>query len=206
VSFSGTAPKATPIKMNADPVCIQNHKGEASTETVVVNGNGTLKNVFVYVKGDVPNAPKAPAEPVVMDQKGCQYLPHVMGIQAGQPLKVLNTDGTLHNVHAITKVNQSFNIAMPKFMKEKVMPKGFEKPEQMVKLQCEVHNWMNAWVGVVSHPYFAVTGDDGSFSLKGLPPGTYEIVAWHEKYGLQTQKVTVTGAETKTQDFAFKAS
>src|SRR5262249_7833207 len=154
--------------------------------------------------GDVAGAPKPPADPVVMDQHGCQYLPHVFGVQVGQPLKVLNSDGTLHNVHAITKVNAAFNLAMPKFMKAKTVT--FAKPEQMVKFQCEVHNWMNAWVGVMSHPYFAVTGDDGTFSLKGLPPGTYDVVAWHEKYGMQTQKVTVTGTETKTQDFAFKAS
>jgi plastocyanin len=205
VAFAGTAPKPTPIKMTADPICVKNHVGAAQTETVVVNSNGTLKNVFVYVKSGLTGKTyPVPTEPVVFDQKGCQYLPHVFGIRAGQPLKILNSDGTLHNVHTLPKINTSFNAAMPKHVKE--LTKKFDKPEQMVKFQCEVHNWMNAWAGVMDNPFFAVTGDDGTYSIKGLPPGTYEIVAWHEKYGMQTQKVTVAGTETKQAEFKFTAS
>lgn len=203
ISFSGTAPKPAKIQMQADPVCMKNHPGDAFSEGIVVNGNGTLKNVFVYVKGVTGTFP-APAVPVTIDQHGCAYAPHVFGIQTGQTLKILNNDGTLHNVHWLSKANPSQNIAMPKFVKEKTAK--FDKEEVMVKFQCEVHNWMNAWMGVLPHPFFSVSGAEGTFSIKGLPAGTYDLIAWHEKYGTQTQKITVTGSDSKTADFAFKAS
>jgi len=203
ISFSGTAPKPTKIQMQADPVCMKNHPGDAFSEAVVVNPNGTLKNVFVYIKS-VPGTFPAPTTPLVMDQHGCAYAPHVFGIQTGQPLQILNSDGTLHNVHWLSKINPSQNVAMPKFVKEKMAK--FDKEEVMVKFQCEVHNWMNAWMGVLPHPFFAVSGADGTFSIKGLPAGTYDLVAWHEKYGSQTQKITVSGTDSKSADFAFKAS
>ncbi len=203
ISFSGTAPKATKIQMAADPVCIKNHPGDAFTESVVVNGNGTLKNVFVYIKS-VPGTFAPPAAPMTIDQKGCAYAPHVFGIQTGQKLKILNSDGTLHNVHWLSKINPSQNLAMPKFVKEKET--AFAKEEVMVKFQCEVHNWMNAWMGVLPHPFFAVSGAEGTYTIKDLPAGTYDVIAWHEKYGTQTMKVTVSGSDSKTADFAFKAS
>jgi len=173
-------------------------------ETVVVNANGTLANVFVYVKSGLPasyTAP-APAGPVTLDQDGCRYHPHVLGIQVGQTLAIKNSDGILHNIKAKAKANRPFNISQPAVM---TSTKTFDKPEVMVALECNVHGWMHAWLGVLPHPFFGVSGSDGSFAIKGLPPGTYTIEAWHEKYGTQTASVTVAGSETKTADFSFAA-
>jgi len=204
VSFEGEAPKAGRIMMNADPVCMKQHKQTVFGEDVVVNKNGTLKNVLIYVKDGLGKKKfEAPSEKVVFDQKGCQYSPHVLGIQTGQDLEVRNSDPTLHNVHSLSKENSSFNVAQPKIGMK--LTKKFDKPETF-KVKCEVHTWMGAYIGVFAHPFFAVTGDDGSFSLKKLPAGDYTIEAWHEKYGTQTMKVTVGAADTKTADFKFKAN
>jgi plastocyanin len=203
VSFEGTAPKAARIMMNADPVCMKAHKAPVFGEEVVVNKNGTLKNVLVYVKDGLGGKKfDAPSTKLEFDQKGCEYTPHVLGIQTGQELEIVNSDPTLHNVHSLSKDNAQFNVAQPK--QGMKLTKKFDKPETF-RVKCEVHTWMGAYIGVFSHPYFAVTGDDGSFSLKKLPPGEYTIEAWHEKYGVQTMKVKVgaTG-ETKT-DFKFAA-
>ena len=140
----------------------------------------------------------------MLDQKGCHYSPHVFGLRTGQPLEILNSDQTLHNVNAMAQVNQAFN--MGQAMQGMKSQKTFTKPEVMVRIKCDVHGWMNAYAGVLSHPYFAVTANGGAFELKDLPPGTYTIEAWHEKLGTQTQSVTLGAKETKTVGFAFKAS
>ena len=204
VSFAGEAPKAGRIMMNADPVCVKQHKTTVFGEDVVVNKNGTLKNVLIYVKEGLGKKKyEAPSQKVVFDQKGCQYSPHVLGIQTGQELEVRNSDPTLHNVHSLSKDNPQFNVAQPKIGMKLV--KKFEQAETF-KVKCEVHTWMGAYIGVFTHPFFAVTGDDGSFSLKSLPAGDYTLEAWHEKYGSQTMKVTVGASDTKTVDFKFKAN
>ena len=201
VSFSGTAPKGTKLRMDADKVCKAAHKEPVQGEEVVVNANGTLKNVLVYVKDGLKvkkfNAPK---DKVKFDQLGCVYTPHVLGIQSGQEIDIVNSDPTLHNVHSLSKDNPSFNVAQPK--KGMVLTKKFEK-EEIFKVKCEVHTWMGAYIGVFNHPFYAVTGEDGSFSLNKLPAGDYTIEAWHEKYGTQTMKVTVGAADKKTADFTF---
>jgi plastocyanin len=203
VAFEGDAPKAARLMMNADPVCVKQHKDPAFGEEVVVNKNGTLKNVLIYVKEGLGSKKfEPPASKVLFDQKGCQYSPHVLGIQTGQELEVRNSDPTLHNVHSLSKENSQFNVAQPKVGMKLV--KKFDKPETF-KVKCEVHTWMGAYIGVFAHPFFAVTGDDGSFSLKKLPAGDYTIEAWHEKYGTQTMKVTVGATDTKTVDFKYKA-
>ncbi len=177
----------TVIKMDADPTCAAANSGDVYTETVVAEG-GKLANVFVYVK-NAPAGGKASTEPVVLTQKGCTYHPHVFGLQTGQEFTVRNSDSSLHNIHATPSVNEQFNQSQP--FEGMEMTKSFSKAEVMVPFKCDVHSWMSAYVGVVDHPYFAVTGADGSFSIDGIPPGTYTVEAWHEKFGTRTSEVTV---------------
>ena len=202
VAFEGTKPPMPAIKMDADAVCKAEHKEPVYPQDVVVNANNTLQWVLVYVKEGVSGSYPAPTEPVTLDQQGCQYRPHVFGIQAGQPLKILNSDGTLHNIHAMPQKNAEFNIGQPFKGMETV--KKFDSPEVAVRFKCDVHKWMGAYSGVFNHPFYAVTNDQGTFEIKNLPPGNYVIEAWHEKYGPQTQNVTISGAEGKSLDFTFK--
>ena len=203
ITFEGAPPKPGVVRMDSDPNCVQ--PGVTSTdETVVVGGDGALRNVFVYVKDGLGNLRfPVPAQPLVLDQKGCHYVPHVLGVQVGQSVEILNSDNTLHNVHAVPKANQEFNMGQP--LPGIKHTHQFSTREVMVPFKCDVHPWMQAWVGVLDHPYFAVTGADGSFSLKGLPPGTYTIEAWHESLGTQTQSVTIGEKESKDIQFSFKA-
>jgi plastocyanin len=202
VAFTGAKPAAARIDMSEEATCASKHAGGAFSEQVVVNDNGTLRNVFVYVKSGVPANLQfpVPSTPVEIDQNGCQYTPHVFGIQVGQTLNIKNDDGLLHNIKALPTVNRPFNISQPSNM---TTPRSFTAAEVMVPLQCNVHSWMNAFVGVRSDPYYAVTGADGSFSIGRLPPGTYTIEAWQEKYGVQTQTVTIAAKESKAITFTF---
>jgi plastocyanin len=204
VTFAGTPPAPTPIKLSSDPYCQKANPGLA-TETEVVGKDGAVENVFVYVKDGLGNqAFPAPSEPVTLDQKGCHYTPHVLGIQVGQPLQIINSDDTLHNVHGLPKAYKEFNQGQP--IQGMKMTHTFSTKEVMIPFKCDVHGWMNAWIGVLDHPFYAVTTADGTFSLKGLPPGTYTIEAWHEKLGTQTQTITVGAKETKDVAFTFKAA
>ncbi len=203
VAFDGMAPKNEPIKMNADPVCVKENPTPQSQETYEV-ADGKLANVFVYVKDGLGNySYDPPSGPVTIDQKGCRYHPHVFGIRVGQELDIVNSDPTLHNIHALPKGNAEFNTGQP--IQGMKTVHVFNAKEVMVPFKCDVHGWMNAYVGVVDNPYFAVTGPDGKFSIKGLPPGTYTIEAWHEKAGTQTAQVTLGAKETKQANFTFKA-
>ena len=141
---------------------------------------------------------------VVLDQKGCQYWPHVNAIQVGQTLEIKNSDPTLHNVHALAKVNKEFNEGQP--VQGMVSKKVFTKPEEVIKFKCDVHGWMNSWMAVLTHPFHGVSDASGAFTIANLPPGTYTLVAWHEKYGKQEQQVTVGPKESKSVTFTFKAS
>ncbi len=202
VKYDGPVPKFKEIKMDADPICVTHHNGPVYPQTLVLGEGNTLGNVFVSIKSGYDKKEYPPAsEPVVIDQKGCEYSPHVAGVMAGQTLKILNPDGTLHNVHAMSKVNPEFNLAMPKFRAE--VSKTFDKPESMFPMKCDVHPWMGAWISVMDNPYFATTPKEGTFTIANLPAGTYEIAAWHEKLGTKTLKVTVGADETKTVDFIF---
>ncbi len=202
IVFQGSAPAAQPIKVDADPKCKMLHPSGLSSDQIIVNPNGTLKNVFVYIKKGLEGKTfEIPKTPVVFDQHGCQYNPKIFGIQTNQILEILNSDDTLHNVHSLPKNSPQFNLGMP--IKGMKLKKTFTKPEVMVKIKCEVHPWMSAYAGVLDHPFFSVTGDDGSFQIKDLPPGEYVIEAWHEKYGSQEKSVTVT-ADDQTCGFEFK--
>jgi Carboxypeptidase regulatory-like domain len=204
IKFTGTKPTMSKIDMSEEPKCKAKYQAPPTDETVVVNPNGTLANVFVYVQTGLPAGYTAPAPsgPVTLDQDGCRYHPHVFGILVGQHLAIKNSDGILHNIKAKGTKNRPFNISQPTTMTSE---RTFTAPEVMVPLECNVHGWMHAWLGVLAHPFFAVTGTDGAFTIKDLPPGTYTIEAWQEKYGAKTASVTVTGAETKTVDFTFAA-
>ena len=206
VTIDGTAPKNEPIKMNADPVCVKQAAGAAQMqETYVVGSDGkSLANVFVYVKDGLGNyVYDTPAESVKLDQKQCRYHPHVLGVRVGQKLEILNSDPTLHNIHAIPKNNTEFNNGQP--IQGMKMDHTFTAQEVMVPFKCDVHGWMNAYAAIMDHPYFAVTDADGKFSIKSLPAGTYTIEAWHEKLGATTQSVTIAAKETKDISFSLKA-
>lgn len=208
VKFEGTAPKPRLIRMKQDRNCEAIHKGKPIvSEEFVVNKNGTLKWVLVYVKAKLdgkfgPSEP--PKEAVVLDQQGCVYRPRVFGVMVGQPVEIRNSDPTFHNVHFISKNNGSFNIGQPR--KGLKSLRVFKNPELpgTAYFKCDVHPWMRAWVGIFDHPFFAVTGDDGAFTISGLPYGTYEVEAWHEKLGTKTVKVDLKPEETVTVTFTFK--
>jgi plastocyanin len=205
VTIDGMAPMNAAIRMNADPICLREVKGPQAMETFVVGGDGkSLGNVFVYVKDGLGNyIYDTPTEPARIDQEGCRYIPHVFGMRVGQPLEILNSDPTLHNIHATPKVNREFNTGQP--IEGMRTTHTFDQPEVMVPFKCDVHGWMNAYVGVLEHPYFAVTDNDGRFSIRTLPAGTYTIEAWHERLGAQEQMVTIGEKETKDIAFTFKA-
>jgi hypothetical protein len=205
VRLDGLAPANEPIKMNADPVCLREAKGPQEQEIFVVGAEGALANVFVYVKdglGDYVYDP--PADRAALDQKGCRYLPHVFGVRVAQPIEIINSDPTLHNIHALPTANREFNMGQP--IQGMKMAHTFTAREVMVPFKCDVHGWMNAYVGVLDHPYFAVTNSDGRFELKSLPPGTYTVEAWHERLGTTTQSVMLDQRETKDVTFSFSAA
>jgi hypothetical protein len=206
VNFEGTAAKNEPIKMNADPVCVKQNKDPQFQETYLVSDDGkTLGNVFVYVKDGLGNYIfDTPTTPAKIDQQNCRYHPHVFGLMVNQPLEIVNSDPTLHNIHALPKGNSEFNNGQP--IQGMKMTHTFDKAEVMVPFKCDVHGWMNAYVGVMSNPYFFVTKDDGKFDLPNLPPGTYTLEAWHEKLGTQTASVTIGAKESKDVTFTFKAA
>ena len=203
VTFDGSAPRPRVVRMGSDPLCMTESKAGTLSEVLLVGPGNGLQNAFIYVKDGLGNRTfPAPKTPVVLDQQGCKYLPHVIGIQVGQPMEVRNSDPTLHNVHAVPKVNKEFNFGQPtKGMKT---VRAFDKPEVMVPFRCDVHGWMNAYAGVLPHPFFAVSKNDGTFEIKGLPPGSYTIVVWHEQLGTQTTKVTVDAKAGATANFSLK--
>jgi plastocyanin len=203
VTFDGKAPKLNPLTMDADPTCAKKHSGPVPSEMLVLGTGNTMGNVMVWVSKGLPAAKTwpAPTTPAVLDQNGCQYKPHVMGLMVGQPYKILNSDGILHNIHTLPKINKGFNKPMPATMKETTT--AFDKPEPIFNIKCDVHPWMQAYVGVFTNPFFAVTTTNGKYTISGLDPGTYEITAWHERLGTQTATVTVAASGAKTQDFKF---
>ena len=203
VTFAGKAPAPVEIDMSADPACQFAGGGPATSEQYAVN-NGKLANVYVYIKEGLEGKNFAPLQaPAVLDQEGCRYHPHVLGMMVGQPLRILNSDPATHNVHPSPKVegNHEWNISQ--------MPKGdpvektFTQPEMMMPVQCNQHNWMKAYINVSRTPFFAVSDATGNFEIKGLPPGEYTLAAMHEKAGEQTQKITVGPSESKQVQFVF---
>jgi plastocyanin len=203
ITFTGKPPALKPLAMDADPACAKKHTKPVPAEMLVLGNGNTMANVIVWVSKGLPAGKTfpVPKTPVTLDQNGCMYVPHAMGIMVGQAYRILNSDGILHNVHTLPKINPSFNRAMPATSKE--ASTTFAKPEPIFQIKCDVHPWMSAYIGVFTHPFFAATGTDGKFTIPGLDAGTYEITAWHERLGTQTGTVTVSGSDSKTQDFKF---
>ncbi len=202
VNYSGQAPQLARLRMGADPTCDKQHSEPVYAQDLLVNDNGTLENAFVWVKSGLEGyAFDAPTGQVTLDQQGCVYLPHVLGLRTGQELRILNSDPTTHNVNPTPANNRDWNESQGPNAPEKI--KTFARQEVMIPVKCNVHPWMKAYIGVVDHPFFAVTGKDGAYELKGLPPGTYTVEAWHEKLGPMEQQVTVAASETKTVEFSF---
>jgi hypothetical protein len=202
IHFTGAAPTNPTIDMSQEAACKGKYTSPPTDPQYVIK-DGKLGNVFVYVDSGVPSGAKytAPSTPAEIDQSGCLYHPRVFGVMTDQQIIIKNDDAVLHNIKAVPKVNRPFNISQPSAgMTSK---RSFASPEVMVPLECNVHGWMHAWVGVLPHPFFATADSTGSFSIKNLPAGTYTIKAWHEKLGTQSQTVTVGAGETKTADFTF---
>ena len=201
VSFEGAAPAPEVLPVIRDAVCQALHPKGLEMRAIDVQGGG-LARVLVYVKSGLSATFPAPTEPVVIDQQGCTYVPPLVVVQVGQPLKIRNSDNTFHNVHTWSTVNAAFNIAQPR--KGMEATRTFEKPEILFPVRCDIHPWMRASIAVLPHPFHAVTGPDGTFTIGGLPAGEYEIEAVHEKLEALTRKVTVKDGQVVQLNFSFK--
>ena len=191
----------TEIRFGGFSECSSQHGGPVPTGDALVH-DGMVENAFVYVRRGLEDRVFAvPIEPVEIDQAGCLYRPRVAGARAGQTIRFVNGDPLLHNVHGTPKASPGWNVSLPRQGAAREI--RVDRPEVMVSVRCDLHPWMQGWIGVVDHPYFAVTGRDGRYTLPDVPSGDYTVAVWHERLGTQTASVTVTGSDTKTQDFKF---
>jgi plastocyanin len=203
IHFTGKRPARAPIDMSEDPACVAAHHGKPFDESVIIDRNGTLANVFIYVKGGLEGKVfEVPAEPVTIDQRGCWFVPRVMGIQTGQVLRVVNSDPVTHNIHPMAVVNREWNHSQGEG--DAPLARKFLKPEIMIRVKCNIHRWMHAFIGVVDSPYFAVSGSGGSYEIRNLPPGDYVIGAWHETLGTQERRITVPPSGKISLNFTFQ--
>jgi plastocyanin len=200
INFTGAVPAPSKLDMSSDSKC----EGENFLDDVIVK-DGKLQNVFIFVKSGLPQATfETHTDAVTIDQKGCKYVPRVLGIQAGQPLKIVNSDLTNHNIHTLPRVNREFDESQ--LAGQGPITRKFKRPEAIFPIKCNQHSWMRAHIAVLAHPFFAVSDSNGAFTIKGLPPGEYEIEAWHEKYGAKTVKVKVSEKADAKTDFTFDGS
>jgi hypothetical protein len=207
IHYKGKRPVPKVIDMSEEPACVEarkdTHQGKAYDESLVVGKSGGLANAFVYVKSGLEGKNFAiPATPVTIDQSGCWFRPRVMGIQTGQVFQVVNSDPVTHNIHPMAEINREWNHSQG--AGDPPIDRKFLKPEIMIRVKCNIHSWMHAFIGVLTHPYFAVSNDDGKFTIKNLPPGTYTIGVWQEKLGTQEQTVTVAPHGSAEANFTFK--
>ncbi len=204
VKIDGQLPQSARINMNADPSCAQTHSGSVSAEDYVAGTKGTLGNVLVFIADGLGDRSfDVPSSPVVVEQKGCVYLPHVLGVRANQKLQVTNNDSTTHNIHPIPVNNREWNKAEPA---GSTVEETFAREEVAIPVKCNIHPWMRSYISVFKHPFFAISGMDGHFDLRNLPPGEYTVEAWHEKLGTLKQKVVIAPGEAKSIEFVFKVA
>lgn len=203
VFFKGKVPKKEAIRMASDPACLTSSQGtEVYRDDIVVNGQGALANVVVYLKEGTQGVAAENLKPVTLEQKGCHYEPHVLALRVNQPLKIVNRDPTMHNVHWKPEYNPETNFGQVGVAQTDT--KKFTKPEVGIRIRCDVHGWMNAYVSVFDHPYFAVTDNSGSFSIKDIPPGQYTVATWHEKFKEKSIKLTLNESGGKKKiDFTY---
>ncbi len=202
IRFTGARPAAKPIDMSDDPACVAAHHGKPHDDSLIVGSKGGLANVFLFIeKGLEGKRFEVPASPVVINQTGCWFVPRVLGIQVNQPLQVLNSDPVTHNIHPMAVVNREWNHSQG--AGDPPIERHFTQPEIMIPIKCNIHSWMHAFIGVVSSPYFAFSDSAGQFKIPNLPPGTYTIAAWHEKFGVQRQTITIAPSGTAHVSFNF---
>jgi plastocyanin len=202
VTYTGTPARPKPIDMSDEPSCAKQHATPVTSETVVTGANNAVANVVVYISVGANDEGKVPAQAVTYEQKGCQYIPHVLPLHTGQELRVVNGDQTSHNIHPAAKINREWNKSQPPGAPPIV--EKYDKAE-FISVKCNVHPWMHGWLAVLNTSHYDVSKDDGTFKLPNLPPGKYTITAWQESYGTQTADVTISGNETKVVNFTFKA-
>lgn len=204
IRFQGKKPPlGKPIDMSEDPACVEAHHGKAYDTPILVNADGTLANVFVYIKSGLEGKKfEVPSKPVTIDQRGCWFNPRVLGIQVGQTLSVINSDPVTHSIHPLAVVNREWNHSQG--AGDEPLARRFFHPEVMIRVKCNIHSWMHAFIGVVDNPYYAVTGEDGTFEIHNVPPGDYVLGVWQEKLGTQEQKITVPPSGKVESDFVFK--
>ncbi|WP_263409773.1 carboxypeptidase regulatory-like domain-containing protein [Terriglobus tenax] len=203
LKYTGKRPAPRLIDISQDPLCVRSHKGKAYDESLVVDSKGDLANAFLYIKKGLEGKVfEVPATPVALDQSGCWFRPHVLGIMVGQQLTITNSDPVTHNIHPVAQINREWNHSMGPG--DEPLKRKFTKPEIMVPVKCNIHDWMHSFIGVVDNPYFAVSKDDGTFRIENLPPGTYTLGVWHEKLGVQEQTITVSAKGDTPVNFTFK--
>ena len=203
ILFKGKRPSPKVIDMSEEPACVEAHHAKVYDESLVVSKKGGMANAFVYIKSGLEGKTfEAPANPVTIDQNGCWFRPRVLGIQTGQILKVINSDPVTHNIHPMAMVNREWNHSQG--TGDPPLARKFIKPEIMIRVKCNIHSWMHAFIGVLDHPYFSVSNDDGTFEIKNLPPGTYTIAVWTETLGMQEREVTVAAQGKVEANFTFK--
>jgi len=205
VKLDGPPPQYKPIDMSAEAACVQANPKPVLPPIVITGAHGTLANAVVYVKAGLGSYRfDTPTTPVVLDQKGCMYTPRVLAVMVNQPLQVNNEDQTIHNVHPMSHENRAWNKSEP--VGEPPLQSTFTQPELAIPIVCNIHPWMRAFLFVFAHPYFDITPQTGEFALKSLPPGTYTIEAWHERFGVQDQTVTIGPKESKSISFTFHSA
>ena len=203
IQYVGPKPPRKPIDMSGDPACAEAHHGKAYDESLLVSPKGGLANAFVYIKSGLEGKSfETPSTPAVLDQRGCWFTPRVLGLQTNQPLQISNSDPVTHNVHPVAQLNREWNHSQGSG--EPPITRRFARPEVMVPVKCNIHSWMHCYIGVLDHPYFAVSGADGTFAIRNIPPGDYVLEAWHQTLGTQELKVTITPSGQQQVDFKFK--